>query len=408
MTDNPSNTRFNIPRDPRNPEDHLQTGYEGSVPTDYTIPSCEIEDVDVALHTLFDTTIGFRSAIVPGGEAGPSTITKPFVIFATGERFALTKKLRPPRDKNNQQLMLPAISIRRTGIEQTSEDITGRGMNQATGDIVIKRRLAQDDRNYQNLINKLALPNLDPTKFPGTKRQTGEDNPNVNWGTHQGSLLSPNLGNNIWELISIPQPQFYTATYELIFWTTHTLHMNYLITTLFSSFLPQGKMFKLNTPKGYWFMAYVDDNLTSQENFDDFTDQKRILKWTFQIKVKAFILASAGPGVPVPIRRTISAPFISFDMIDVPGPVISRTQNPDPGNKDFALREINQDPATAQTPRTNERLLVQKDVYDPNSGKFVKKYARILDTNQRQGETVYYAQGFTSLEDFLDTLKSGK
>jgi hypothetical protein len=104
---------------------------------------------------LFDKQIGFRNTVIPDGENGPLNINKPYVIFATGERFALVKKLKPPRDKS-KQLMLPAISIRRRSITQTPEDITGRGMNQFTGDIVIKRRLAAQDRDFQNLLNKLA------------------------------------------------------------------------------------------------------------------------------------------------------------------------------------------------------------------------------------------------------------
>jgi hypothetical protein len=71
----PNSTRFDIERDPRNPVDHLPTGYEGSSPSDgYTIPPCELEDVDVALHALFDERIGFRNTVIPDGENGPQNI----------------------------------------------------------------------------------------------------------------------------------------------------------------------------------------------------------------------------------------------------------------------------------------------------------------------------------------------
>jgi len=106
MSDETKNsTRFDIERDERNPVDHLSSGYEGSSPTDYTIPSCDIEDVDISLYNLFDKQIGFRNAVIPDGENGPLNINKPYVIFPVGERFALIKKLRPPRDKS-KQLML--------------------------------------------------------------------------------------------------------------------------------------------------------------------------------------------------------------------------------------------------------------------------------------------------------------
>ena len=133
-------TRQNIPQDPRNPKDHLDSGYESQPSLDFTIPPVGIEDIDFALHRLFDKTIGFNTFMVSAAK-GPQNIKKPYVIFATGERFALAKKLKPPRDKN-KVLILPAISIRRTAIEQAPDDITGRGMNQYTGVITIKRKLA--------------------------------------------------------------------------------------------------------------------------------------------------------------------------------------------------------------------------------------------------------------------------
>jgi hypothetical protein len=405
MVDESKNgTRFDIERDDRNPEDHLSSGYQDSSPTDYTIPSCEIEDVDVALHALFDKQIGFRNTTIPDGENGPLNINKPYVIFATGERFALVKKLRPPRDKS-KQLMLPAISIRRKSITQSPEDITGRGMNQFTGDIVIRRRLAAQDRDYQNLLNKLAIDGLNPGG-PSSRRTQGENGPSVDLGTAQGALLDPKLGNNVWEIISIPQPQFYTATYEVTFWTTHTLHMNYLIMTLLAAQLPQGKMFRLNTPKGYWFIATIADEVNSADNLDDFKEEKRVIRYTFQVMVKSFLLAPNGPGVPVPVRRTISATDISFELETTPGSVKTPQGPRKPTDSGFTLTDIERDPGTKQTPTTDQRLLVQKTIYNPVTGRSESKYARVLESNQKQGETVYYASGFESLEEFIATIRS--
>ncbi len=403
VDENLNNTRFNIERDPRNPEDHLTSGYEGASSSTYTIPSCEIEDVDVALHNLFDRQIGFKSTVIPDGENGPLNINKPYVIFATGERFALVKKLRPPRDKS-KQLMLPAISIRRRSITQSPEDLTGRGMNQFTGDIVIRRRLASEDRDYQNLLNKLAIDDLNPGR-PTSTRAQGTYGPNQDVGVSQGALLDPKLGNNVWEIISIPQPQFYTATYEVTFWTTHTIHMNYLIMTLLAAQLPQGKMFRLNTPKGYWFIATVADEVSSSDNFDDFKEEKRVIRYTFQITVKSFLLAPNGPGVPVPIRRTLSATDISFELETTPGSVQTPQGPRRPNDTGFTLTDIEANPLTTQTPTTDQRLLVHKTVYNPTTGKTESRYARVLETNQKQGETVYFASGFQSLEEFIAAIK---
>lgn len=398
-----NNTRFDIKRDDRNPEDHIQTGYEGSSPDDYTIPSCEIEDVDSSLHALFDEHIGFKNTTIVDGENGPLNINKPYVIFATGERFALVKKLRPPRDKS-KQLMLPAISIRRKSISQSSEDMMSRGMNQFTGDLVIRRRLAAEDRDYQNLLNKLSIDALNPGNATSTREQ-GEFGPNKDIETRQGGLLGPRFGNNVWEIISIPQPQFYTATYEVTLWTTHTQHMNYLIMTLLSAQLPQGKQFRLNTPKGYWFIATIADEVSSSENLDDFTEEKRVIRYTFQVSVKAFILASNGPGNPVPVRRTISATELAFETFVPTGAVLS-PQGPESKVSDFTLTDFESKPEGVQTPTSIGKLLVEKQVINPINGKVETKIVRILDSNQKRGETSYFASGFESLEEFVAALKS--
>jgi hypothetical protein len=392
-------TRQNIPRDERNPVDHLNSGYEGGVSEDYTIPSCGLEDVDRGLVNLFDKEMGFQKRSI-ATSTNAIEVKKPLVIMATGERFALSKKLRPPRDKNGA-LLLPTIAIRRTGTEQTSEDIVGRGMNQYTGNLVIKKRLDKSDREYQTFLNKLNLQNA---QLPETRKASGSFGSNIDQGTNQGALLDPHVGNNIWEIISIPQPQFWTQTYEITFWTNYTQHMNYMLETLFSSFLPQGKMFKLTTEKGYWFIAYVEDQLQSNDNFDDFTEQDRLIRYTFQIRVKSFLLVPNGPGNKIPIRRYLSSPTITFDLVETQGQVFEEKQLPESvQNSKFILTDIEQD--DSQDPTTDQKILISKEVIDPLTGKKEIKSVRVLESNQKSGETVYYAPKATSLEDFLTLLK---
>jgi hypothetical protein len=397
-----NSTRWNIERDPKNPVDHLPTGYEGSSLTDYTIPSCDIEDVDVAVHTLFDSEIGFRSQTITDGVQTIEEFKKPFVILAGGERFATVKKLRPIREKQSKALILPAIAIRRKSISQTYEDMTSRGINQFTGDLVITRRLSAEDRDYQNLINKLSMLNLNPGG-PLSTRPEGQNGPNVDEATRDGALLDPKLGNNIWEIITIPQPQFYTAVYEVTFWSNHMIHMNYMITTLLASQLPQGKSFRLNTPKGYWFMAELTDEVMTADNFEEYSEEKRLIRYTFQISVKAFLLAVNGPGMPVPVRRTFSAVEISFDTV-VPSGKVLTPQGPNFEAEKYALSDIEEKASEAQVPTSDQKLIIEKRTVNPFTGKSTTKRASVLERNQKQGETVYYADGFDSLDEFIIAL----
>lgn len=407
-------TRQNIPVDPLNPVDHLNSGYEGEPSTDFYIPSCGIADADGALKNLFVNDIGFTTRSHQGGASQSMAAKKPLIIFATGERWALAKKLHPPRD-TNKALILPAISIRRTSFTQTAEDITSRGINQQTGYLTIKRRLsAEFDRDYQNLVNNLGLKNL--TNMPGTTRDTGAFKNYTE--TKQGGLLDPsmNLGgnNNVWEILTIPQPQFFTTTYEVVFWTQYTKHMNELIEKFVSSFLPQQRAFKLKTDKGYWFMAYVEDTFQGSENFDDFKEAERVIRYTITMKVKGYILAGSGETDMVPVRRWVSSPSISFDVSDASSlhdlhserDYDKATTSQEDGSSRFDLTDINAitvpNGIGAQSKTYNEKLVTKKVYVDMGSAQPKSKYVAVLDANQKQGETVYKASDPASLERFLN------
>jgi hypothetical protein len=401
-------TRQNIPQDPRNPKDHLDSGYENSPSLDFTIPPVGIEDIDIAIHRLFDKTIGFNTFTMSANK-GPQNIKKPYVIFATGERFALAKRLKPPRDKN-KVLILPAISIRRTSIEQTPDDIYTRGMNARTGVLTVKRKLSPEDRDYQNLVNKQGLKNLQNvlSGLPTSSRPTGDDANTIE--VIQGGLLENRISaNNIYEIITIPQPQFFTAKYEVVFWTNYTQHMTYLIQTYMTSFLPQFRGHKLETDKGYWFLAYTEDTFNNGENIDQFEGEERLIKYTFNITVKGYLLAAQAPTNAVPVRRWISAPNIVFDVA-IAGDVQPKEHLERPPQKDtvhdgFTLTDININPKTAQTPTTQQRFAVNKTLIDAKTGKKTKKYVSILDTNQKKGETVFAASDIETLEEYLITTK---
>jgi len=400
-------TRQNIPQqDPSENIDVLPSGYGndgGGLPTeDYQIPSCGIEDCDIALFNLFNKTIKFNTQIYGDGQSS-IYLQKPKVIFATGEKFALAKKLRPPRDKN-QVLMLPAISIRRMSIEQTPEDMTSRGMNQTTGEITIKRRLSEkDDFSFQNTINKIGLKNMPNVGNSLDENKTG--NKKNSYETREGMILAPQLSQNVFEFFTIPQPQFFTAKYEVVFWTNHHQHMNYLIETLMSSYLPQDKMFKLGTDKGYWFMAYVEDSMTSQDNFEDFSTTERIIRYNFNMSVKSFILASSGPGNMIPVRKYLSAPTISFEIVQTPTTDILSQKNLDApplvnlSDSRFLLSDINEKVTPPED--SGQVMLFKKIVVEPGTNKKSVKYIKQTTKNKKKGERSFTASDIQTLQEFL-------
>lgn len=299
----------------------LPTGYENSSGTpDIVIPSCGIEDVDVAMFNLFEKEIAPEC-----GGIGSMPVSKVPVIFAAGEKWALLKRGRPIRDRNNT-LLLPLITIMRTDFNQTAaEDITGRGINQQVGEIVIRRRLDKSDRDYQNLINKFLLPNQENLAVnQNSDKVSGQVSTGKKTGSlafskarRDGAYLSPHRVNNVYETIVVPTPQFYTIKYQVTVWTQYTQHSNQILEKIISSFLPQGMSWKLDTPKGYWFVAKVDDGSYAVEtNFEDMSQQERFIKNTFTVTVPAYFFVSAAPGMPVPVKRYVSSPIVSFESLN--------------------------------------------------------------------------------------------
>lgn len=291
-------------------------GYDGQ-PSNYEIPSCTLEDVDVAVFKMFDQDIKF----FVGDEQ--NQYKKVPVIFASGEKWVLLKSGRALRDKSGI-LILPLITITRSGINQN--DTTQRGISQYTGNIRIVRKLSENDPDYQNIINKSLISNQPnvatrentKTRFTGITTRNSIGELVLNDETiKNGGLLKLNRKNNIFEVITIPSPQFYTATYEITFWCQFTQHMNQLIEKLLSSMLPFGITLKIETDKGYWFVGTIDGGTFNFDtNFQDMSSEERYVKTTFTLNVPAYMLLAENPGAPVKVRSEIFSPSISFKFDD--------------------------------------------------------------------------------------------
>ena len=127
--------------------------HDGSTAEDFFIPESGIEDTDRGVFELFDKRLNFQVKIKDQASKVP-------VVFSTGERFALTRRRKPIRDKNNA-IILPIISIHRTGID-TSPSQGGYGTPISFRDqqsYVVRKKLDEKDRDYQKIVNKLGLKN---------------------------------------------------------------------------------------------------------------------------------------------------------------------------------------------------------------------------------------------------------
>lgn len=305
----------------------IKSGYEKESGTpDFYINSCGLEDVDTAIFNLFD------KEIAPQVGKDETNLSKVPVIFAAGEKWSMLKTGRPVRDQMGS-LILPLITIMRTDITQDmAADIVGRGINQQQGEIVIRRRLNKSDRDYQNLVNRLFLKNQVNLAVNTTdavvndqitvERQIGDrtqDKDIVN-----GAYLKPNLLNNIFETIAVPTPQFYSVKYQVTVWTQYMQHSNQVIEKFISSFLPQSQSWRLDTQKGYWFVATVDGGaFTTESSFEDMSTSERFIKHNFVVNVPAYFFATQSPGAPVPLKRYVSSPSIQFKNFSMEDDVLT-------------------------------------------------------------------------------------
>jgi hypothetical protein len=290
------------------------------------LPSCTIEDIDRGLFDLFDRDLPLFFTYRKKTRRVP-------VIFAAGERFALIARKKPLRDKNNA-LILPVISIMRSGLMFQNE--LGLASNQ-TVPRIIRKKLSRKDVEYQRLLNKQNLKNsddlpsteafLDTTTSVKTGAKEGRiatrrSQISTSQKTRRGNLLDPELGKNIFEVIEMAPPQFVTATYEITVWAQYVQQMNNIVHAISSNMLSYGgRMFRLESKKGYKFTAFLDSDFSPGNNFDDFTDDERLIRTTFTVKVAGYILGETHHGATNRLRKILSAPEVTFEMAFVDGDV---------------------------------------------------------------------------------------
>ena len=187
-------------------------GYqEGQPVSGLDIPSCTIEDVDRSVFDLFENELIFNVK-------SNKKIVKVPVIFATGERFAILARKKPLRDKSGA-LILPLISIMRKGVAQNP------GIGEV-GPLVIKKKLAPEDAEYQVYVNKLGLLNSeDVASKKNYQTQDGQNEPgkkrskkDVGVTRESNPQIEESISANVYEIIEIPPVKHYTASYEIIFW----------------------------------------------------------------------------------------------------------------------------------------------------------------------------------------------
>tara|TARA_R110001592_G_scaffold63875_4_gene196041 strand:- start:12839 stop:14041 length:1203 start_codon:yes stop_codon:yes gene_type:complete len=368
----------------------------GNVPNDFEFPSIGIENIDRAVFDLFNETLNFQVTSKDQVKNVP-------VIFATGERFALTRRKNPIRDKNNTNI-LPLISIVRQNLDIGASQGGKKTAIavRAQPNYTVRNKLSEKDRNFQNLVNKSGLRNqdnvaannnfIDASNSLGAqagKVATRREKSNLQFSKTAQVNLKNNLGTNIFEIIQIPYPYFITMTYNITFWCQYMQQGNQMIEYLLNKIDVPGGEFAIKTNEGFELVAFIGDTITFDNNFDGMTDDERLIKYNFELTLPGYILNSKVPGLSSQVRSYFSAPSIDFTYNDISSPVTLDYQ-PET-DKESIERHVmtdltNTDSLKIRRGESNGTL--EALVENPFSNNSQKEFLRVKNVNSRTGESV--------------------
>jgi hypothetical protein len=242
--------------------------------------------VDRAVRDWFDKTV---DAAV---ETNAQDRQKVHVFFSSGERFAIRKK--GIRDQNGV-LILPLISVRRTGMDA---DPTMQALGTQTGNLTIAKRIDPKTNQLRNNIQRVTSAGI-PITQPGP--------------------------GAVYEVTTIPFPDRNIFNYELVIQASYTKQMNQIMQKLFreldirKTFVApidndnrhslNGEELEDRKPfKGGYFVGFFDGSMSDASNFEEFTDQERIVRYNTTFRVPANLtLDTEGEKPAIQIQKTAYA-----------------------------------------------------------------------------------------------------
>lgn len=379
------------------PKQVLIKDFDGNnVPENFDFPSIGIENIDRAVFDLFDNVLNFQVTTKGNTKNVP-------VIFATGERFALTRRKNPIRDRNNTNI-LPLISITRQNIDiGASQGGKGTAISlRAQPNYAVKKRLSEKDRDFQNILNKQGIRNQDNVSSNNNfidasnsltakegRTSSRREKSNLQFSKSSHVNLKSDINTNIFEIIQVPYPYFVAMTYNITFWCQYMQQGNQMIEYFLNKIDVPGGEFAMKTKEGYELVAFISDNINFENNFDNMTDDERIIKYSFDLTVPGYILNTKVPGNPLQMRSYLSAPVIDFTYSNADSPVKLDYQ-PETKKEGFerhVLSEItNQESLKIQRGESNESI--ERFVENPFSSEGSTEFLKVKNVNSRTGETV--------------------
>jgi hypothetical protein len=226
----------------------------------YDIGAVSIETVDQAIYDYFDKKLNVTV------DVNNDSRKKVPVIYATGERWSMIRDQKGIRDENGT-LILPLITVQRLNIDRTPGF---GGMAQEVPYVTVRKTIHPKTSNLQNMIER--------------RRRNGY----------------PQIKNEkvVHDILTIPYPDFCIFYYQIMFWTQYLTQMNEIMEKIFYEY-DHMDSFKIpvsydqppgSEGNGYYFVGFRDGDLTSESNMEEFSDQERILRYSYTIKVPVYLI----------------------------------------------------------------------------------------------------------------------
>lgn len=255
------------------------------MPTEHPpVQTITLETIDQAVKDWFDRTVDAH-VTHPNGDR-----KKVSVGWSAGERWVSGRQRKGIRD-NNGVLILPIISIRRSGIEPSP---TMSALGTETPVLQVAKRITQKTNNLVNLMAK-----------------------------REGQFRTP-AQPVVYEVTTIPFPDRNILTYEVQVQAQYIVQMNTILEKVFheldiaKSFVapfdndgrhPQiGEDFeKRKKIDRDYVVGFFDSTVNDGGNFEEFTDQERIVRWNTTIRVPAVL--QLDPEGEKPSIQTVRTAF---------------------------------------------------------------------------------------------------
>ena len=210
------------------------------------------------------------------------------VVFGSWERLAQIQGNKEDENLNSQRdhkgmIKLPIISISRGDVAFDNERYVTKDKNNNPAVTIIKR---------------IAAAQFNPNEripFQSKHKVAGGDGP----------IYSSNAP--VYEVQSVPYPDFVNITYTISFWSSYVSHVNKFHEMVWQDAYPTD--FEYN---GHRFFASIQTQ-SDEGNVENFSDEERIIRHTFDMNVQAYLL-DINPKIK--IERTVTKIAIQELVID--------------------------------------------------------------------------------------------